>query len=209
MVECVLQSCEGADVRQDVAVEDSGDGGMRDTGHGGGVPSAPSPSGSTTASAFALPVPGDLCCNPLSEFTDGHYWNRGGKHTRDHEVSTGGDGGGTVHPAVSAVDVNFHPRPVTFHDGLVPEDPLTGQDPRSSIVILAGVDVAFLALSGVDLSTCLLTGAHYLDRLRLEGHVPFAEPPAPARTRLLGLPVPGAGPPHELWTPAASVRRPP
>jgi hypothetical protein len=35
MVECVLQSCEGADVWQDVAVEDSGDGGMRDTGHVG------------------------------------------------------------------------------------------------------------------------------------------------------------------------------
>ncbi|MFF4602636.1 pentapeptide repeat-containing protein [Streptomyces sp. NPDC001339] len=87
------------------------------------------------------------------------------------------------------VAVNFHPHPFPFNDGLVPEDPLTGQDPRPSIDMLAGVDVAFLALSGVDLSACLFTGAHHLDQLRFGGHVPFAEPPARARTRLLNLPV--------------------
>jgi uncharacterized protein YjbI with pentapeptide repeats len=77
------------------------------------------------------------------------------------------------------VAINFHPRPLPFNDGLVPEDPLTGQDPQPSIVTLAGVDVAFLALSAVDLSVCLFTGAHHLDQLRFEGHVPFDEPPAP------------------------------
>ncbi|RZE67360.1 hypothetical protein C0R01_07045 [Streptomyces albidoflavus] len=87
------------------------------------------------------------------------------------------------------VAVNFHPRPFPFNNALVPEAPLTGQDPRPSIDVLAGVDVAFLALSGVDLSACLLTGAHHLDQLRFEGHVPFAEPPAPARMRLFNLPV--------------------
>ncbi|QDO42888.1 pentapeptide repeat-containing protein [Streptomyces sp. RLB3-17] len=97
------------------------------------------------------------------------------------------------------VAINFHPRPFSFNDGPLPEDPLTGQDPRPLIVMLAGVDAAFLALSGVDLSACLFTGAHHLDQLRFEGHVPFDEPPAPwTRRRTIAeehhwraLPLPG------------------
>ncbi|MFE5862146.1 DUF6207 family protein [Streptomyces virginiae] len=82
------------------------------------------------------------------------------------------------------VAINFHPRPIDFNNAPVPEDPLTGQEQRPSVVNLAGVDVAFLALSGVDLSDCLFTGAHHLDQLRFEGHVLFAEPPPPVRARL-------------------------
>ncbi|MEU2287836.1 pentapeptide repeat-containing protein [Streptomyces sp. NPDC013178] len=108
------------------------------------------------------------------------------------------------------VAVNFHPRPFPFNDTLVPEDPLTGQDPQPSIAMLAGVDVAFLAVSGVDLSACLFTGAHHLDQLRFEGHVPFDEPPAPwTRRRTIAeehhwraLPLPGRRPAHTRgWQP--------
>ncbi len=63
------------------------------------------------------------------------------------------------------VAINFHPRPFPFNDTLVPEDPLTGQDPQPSVAMLAGVDVAFLAVSGVDLTACPFTGAHHLDQL--------------------------------------------
>lgn len=97
------------------------------------------------------------------------------------------------------VAINFHPQPFPFNDGLVPEGTLTGEDPRPAIDHLAGVDVSFLALSGVDLSACLFTGAHHLDQLRFEGHVPFAEPPGPwTRRRTIAeehhwraLPLPG------------------
>ncbi|WP_162467253.1 pentapeptide repeat-containing protein [Streptomyces cavernae] len=97
------------------------------------------------------------------------------------------------------VAINFHPRPFPFNNDLIPEEPLTGQDPQPSIATLAGVDVSFLALSGVDLSDCLFTGAHHLDQLRFEGHVPFADPPAPwTRRRTIAeehhwraLPLPG------------------
>ncbi|MFJ1847418.1 pentapeptide repeat-containing protein [Streptomyces sp. NPDC088146] len=97
------------------------------------------------------------------------------------------------------VAMNFHPRPFPFNDALVCEDRLTGQNPQPSIGMLAGVDVAFLTLSGVDLSACLFTGAHHLDQLRFEGHVPFAEPSAPwTRRRAIAeehhwraLPLPG------------------
>ncbi|WP_413115329.1 pentapeptide repeat-containing protein [Streptomyces sp. CY1] len=97
------------------------------------------------------------------------------------------------------VAINFHPAPFSFKNDPLPEEPLTGQDPRPLIVMLAGVDAAFLSLSGVDLSACRFTGAHHLDQLRFEGHVPFSEPPSPwTRRRTIveehhwrALPMPG------------------
>jgi uncharacterized protein YjbI with pentapeptide repeats len=97
------------------------------------------------------------------------------------------------------VAINFHPRPFPFNDEQLPEDPLPGQDPQPSIDTLAGVDVSFLALSQVDLSACLFTGARNLDQLRVEGHIPFDDPPAPwTRRRTIAeehhwraLPLPG------------------
>lgn len=85
------------------------------------------------------------------------------------------------------VAVNFSPKPPVLNNTPVPEDLLTGHDLRPAIFTLGGVDVAHLALSGVDLTQCRFTGAHHLDQIRFEGHIAFAAPPAPAR--LLHLPV--------------------
>jgi hypothetical protein len=55
------------------------------------------------------------------------------------------------------------------------------------IVSVSGVDATNLVLTDVDLDECVFTGAFHLDRLRLEGRVRFAQPPAGWQRRSLAL----------------------
>jgi hypothetical protein len=48
---------------------------------------------------------------------------------------------------------------------------------RPSVASVAGVDVANLVLSDVDVSRCVFSGAHHLDQIRLEGRCVFASAP--------------------------------
>ncbi|KRV49765.1 hypothetical protein AQ490_18880 [Wenjunlia vitaminophila] len=53
-----------------------------------------------------------------------------------------------------------------------------GRDsPRPRVTSLRRVDAACLVLADVDLTTCVFSGVHHLDQIRLEGHCGFARPP--------------------------------
>ncbi|GLY47512.1 pentapeptide repeat-containing protein [Lentzea sp. NBRC 102530] len=54
---------------------------------------------------------------------------------------------------------------------------VSGVDPTPRLVSVQGTDVSELTIADVDLSRCRFSGAHQLDKLRLEGWTPFAEPP--------------------------------
>ncbi|MFD4669715.1 pentapeptide repeat-containing protein [Lentzea sp. NPDC058450] len=54
---------------------------------------------------------------------------------------------------------------------------VSGVDSTPRLLSLQGTDVSELTIADVDLSRCRFSGAHQLDKLRLEGWTPFAEPP--------------------------------
>ncbi|MFG3056669.1 pentapeptide repeat-containing protein [Kitasatospora sp. NPDC048239] len=57
------------------------------------------------------------------------------------------------------------------------ETVLAGRNPQAGVDSLGGVDASTLALADIDLTTCVLTGAVNLDKLRLEGTTRMARPP--------------------------------
>lgn len=61
--------------------------------------------------------------------------------------------------------------------GELDESLLAGSSSAVCMLSLRGVDAAHVALTDIDLSQCLLTGAIHLDQLRLEGRVLFAPVP--------------------------------
>jgi hypothetical protein len=60
----------------------------------------------------------------------------------------------------------------------------SGHRERPRLLTLRRVDVSTLVLADVDLSACLVHGAHHLDQLRIEGARPFATTPGAWRLRV-------------------------
>ncbi|MGW2183960.1 pentapeptide repeat-containing protein [Streptomyces sp. NPDC001732] len=82
------------------------------------------------------------------------------------------------------LSIAAHAAPFGLHaGGELDESLLTGSSPAVRMLSIRGVDAAHLALTDIDLSQCLLTGAIHLDQLRLEGRVPFAPVPPGAHRR--------------------------
>lgn len=75
------------------------------------------------------------------------------------------------------VTVAWHAVPFTLYNGTpATEEGLSGS-PQASVVSLAGTDAANIVLSDVDVSSCVFSGAHHLDQIRLEGRCQFAAAP--------------------------------
>jgi uncharacterized protein YjbI with pentapeptide repeats len=79
--------------------------------------------------------------------------------------------------AGAPVTVAWHAAPFTHVNGMLMEDQGLDGDARAAVVSLAGVDAANIVLSDVDLSSCVFSGAHHLDQIRLEARCLFASAP--------------------------------
>ncbi len=79
--------------------------------------------------------------------------------------------------ASAPLTVVWQAAPFTLAEGTpVNEQGLDGEA-RAAVVSLAGADTANIVLSDVDLSSCVFSGAHHLDQIRLEGRCLFASTP--------------------------------
>jgi uncharacterized protein YjbI with pentapeptide repeats len=67
---------------------------------------------------------------------------------------------------------------------------------RFRLISLRRTDTTNLVLASVDLSACRFAGAHNLDKLRIEGAIPFAFTPRGFKTARVG----GYGPALWMWT---------
>ncbi|WP_394618454.1 pentapeptide repeat-containing protein [Lentzea sp. JNUCC 0626] len=54
---------------------------------------------------------------------------------------------------------------------------VNGAESKARVLSVRGTDLSDLTFANVDLSQCLFAGAHQVDKVRLEGWTPFAEPP--------------------------------